>query len=181
MSLRSDEQDARSQLRKLGEYLILAASGPGDVVDALAHLAVPLKTNANSSAERNDFHELIKIAQHEYSQRSRRSNFFNTDLFGEPAWDILLDLFISKATKTRVSITSACIAAQVPQTTALRWIGLLEAEGLIIRIPDTNDHRRVWIELSQLAVNEMIKYLNGNNNAGLYTIENMEVITLKQI
>ncbi len=43
-------------------------------------------------------------------------------LFGEPAWDILLDLFASEAEHIDVSVSSACLAAGVPATTAHRYL-----------------------------------------------------------
>ena len=44
-------------------------------------------------------------------------------LFGEPAWDILLDLYIAYHEKSAVSVSSVCIAAAVPATTGLRHLG----------------------------------------------------------
>src|SRR5690606_28555572 len=55
-------------------------------------------------------------------QRQLRTHFFGGDLFADPAWDILLDLTAARVERTRVSVTSLCIASGVPPTTALRWI-----------------------------------------------------------
>ena len=101
------------------------------------------------------------IARQIYRHRRRRRELFGSKLFGEPAWDILLDLFIAAKEGKRVSVTSACIAADVPSTTALRWIGLLEKEGLIIRENDEADARRVFIRLSADCHARMIEYLGG--------------------
>jgi hypothetical protein len=65
--------------------------------------------------------------------RRKRVQFFGDDLFGEPAWDILLDLFATHLTGGRVSTSSLCIAADVPSTTALRWIGVLCERDLLLR------------------------------------------------
>jgi DNA-binding MarR family transcriptional regulator len=40
------------------------------------------------------------------------------------------------------------IASGVPQTTALRWIKVLEREGHIKRVADAKDRRRFWLELT---------------------------------
>jgi DNA-binding MarR family transcriptional regulator len=81
-------------------------------------------------------------------RRMRDSIFREPDLFGEPAWDILLDLMDAENRRLRISITSACIASGVPPTTALRWIAALEDRGLVVRQQDETDRRRVFLALS---------------------------------
>src|SRR3546814_12014147 len=51
----------------------------------------------------------------------------------------------------RVSVSSLCIAAAVPATTALRWIRALTDHGLFLRQADPSDGRRVFIALSDKA------------------------------
>ena len=55
-------------------------------------------------------------------------------------------------------VTSACIGAAVPTTTALRWIAMLEAKGLITRENDSSDARRVFVKLSPEARQGMADY-----------------------
>ncbi|WP_126172872.1 winged helix DNA-binding protein [Altericroceibacterium xinjiangense] len=102
---------------------------------------------------------LENIARQMYHQRRRRREFFDSKLFGEPAWDLLLDLYIAVSQGKRVSVTSACIAADVPSTTALRWIGLLEKEGLVVRENDEADARRVFIRLTPDGHTRMNQFL----------------------
>lgn len=83
-----------------------------------------------------------------YRARRLRNKFLPAELFGEPAWDMLLDLFAARLQKRRISITSACIAAAVPTTTALRWIGLLEEHGLAEREASRADARVRWVHLT---------------------------------
>jgi len=47
-----------------------------------------------------------------------------------------------------VAVSSLCIAAAVPPTTALRWIKTLTDLGMFVRASDPSDRRRVFIELS---------------------------------
>ena len=68
------------------------------------------------------------------SSRQRRSLFFNANLFGEPAWDMLLTLYIDEARGRTTSIASACLNAAVPVSTGTRWVAILEAQGLIERL-----------------------------------------------
>jgi hypothetical protein len=74
-------------------------------------------------------------------QRQLRARFFDGELFGDPAWDMLLDLTAARAEHTRVSVTSLCIASGVPPTTALRWIGQLTEAALFQRVEDEADRR----------------------------------------
>ncbi|WP_313801134.1 MarR family transcriptional regulator [Sphingobium sp.] len=81
-------------------------------------------------------------------QRRRRDQIFGVDLFGEPVWDMLLDLFASTSEGREVSISSLCIASGVPTTSALRHIAMLVERGLLLRRRDFRDGRRVLMELS---------------------------------
>lgn len=82
------------------------------------------------------------------SGRRARGNFLPREIFGEPAWDILLDLFIASHEEKRISVSSACIASGVPATTALRWLGRMEKIGLIERVNDRDDRRRVYVAIT---------------------------------
>jgi hypothetical protein len=91
-------------------------------------------------------------------QRQLRARFFDGDLFGDPAWDMLLDLTAARVEHTRVSVTSLCIASGVPPTTALRWIGQMTDAGLLERVEDETDRRRAFITLTDKAVDAMARY-----------------------
>lgn len=80
--------------------------------------------------------------------RRQRDAMFKPGLFADPTWDMLLDLLVAEAKGRSVSVNSLCIASAVPRTTALRYIQVLESENLIVRIPDPEDGRRDWIELT---------------------------------
>jgi hypothetical protein len=99
--------------------------------------------------------------------RRMRGQFFTGELFADPAWDMLLDLFASELERRRVSVSSLCIAAAVPPTTALRWIGTLHDAGLFERHADPSDRRRAYIALSQKALDGMRSYVGAVKRAGL--------------
>ena len=90
--------------------------------------------------------------------RRRRAKFFKGDLFADPAWDILLELYAAELGQRRMSVSSLCLGAAVPGTTALRWIKTLERMGLICRANDPMDGRRVFLSLSSEAVSAMDGY-----------------------
>jgi DNA-binding MarR family transcriptional regulator len=99
--------------------------------------------------------DIPPIAEALYRLRRRRERLFTAGLFSEPTWDLLLDLFAAEAVGKRVSITSACIAAAVPTTTALRCLKQLEAIGAVYRERDPVDGRRIYVRLSADKVADM--------------------------
>src|SRR5438270_597577 len=50
--------------------------------------------------------------------RRMRARYFRDELFADPAWDMLLDLLQAEIAQLRVPVSSLCIAASVPATTA---------------------------------------------------------------
>lgn len=92
--------------------------------------------------------------------RGRIGNFIDADLFADPARDILLDLFVAGEEGRRISISSCCIAAAVPPTTALRWIGMLKKRELIQETIDPADGRRKWLSLTPHVHRAMRDYVN---------------------
>jgi hypothetical protein len=92
------------------------------------------------------------------ANRQARGRFFDPELFGDPAWDMLLDLTAAHGEGARVSVTSLCIAAGVPATTALRWLTQMVESGIFVRVPDPADRRRAFIALSEKAMAAMSGY-----------------------
>ncbi|WP_168355907.1 winged helix DNA-binding protein [Sphingomonas gei] len=102
--------------------------------------------------------------------RRMRAQFFADELFADPAWDMLLDLFAAQLERRQVSVSSLCIAAAVPPTTALRWIGTLHEAGLFERQADPSDRRRAYIGLSAKGIDGMRSYASAVKRAGLYLV-----------
>ena len=94
--------------------------------------------------------------------RRIRADFLPGDLFADPAWDMLLDLLAARLEQERVSVSSLCIAAAVPPTTALRWIRTLTDKGLVQRHADPHDGRRVFISLAQETTESMLRWFGAS-------------------
>jgi hypothetical protein len=101
-----------------------------------------------------------KLVRRIIRQRQLRARFFDGDLFADPAWDMLLDLTAARIEGKQVSVTSLCIAAAVPPTTALRWIGQMVEADLFERVSDNVDRRRAFIALSDKAERAMARYFS---------------------
>jgi hypothetical protein len=90
--------------------------------------------------------------------RRLRSRYFPEELFADPAWDMLLDLLQAEISHLRVPVSSLCIAAAVPATTALRWLKTLVQQGIFVRRPDAHDGRRVFVELAPATSSALRRY-----------------------
>ena len=77
--------------------------------------------------------------------RSIRSGALTPNLFGEPAWDMLLALYVADEPLMSKAV---CLAAGVPLTTAMRWLYHLEQQRYIDRSPDDSDGRRCNVSLT---------------------------------
>ena len=121
------------------------------LVDQLAGTQRPAAAVQASPVTEHSIRALLRL-------RRSRAHFFDEELFADPAWDMLLELYAAELGQFRVSITSLSAAASVPGTTALRWIGVLERKGLINRRPDPMDGRRYFMELSATGLKAMEDY-----------------------
>jgi CheY-like chemotaxis protein/DNA-binding MarR family transcriptional regulator len=82
------------------------------------------------------------------SLRRLRTQHFPSDLFSDPCWEMLLDLYDAHLAGAEVTVTSLGAASGVPQTTALRRMETLQGHGLITRSEDKDDKRRTIIKLT---------------------------------
>lgn len=91
---------------------------------------------------------LGRAVQIEICNRALRSSFFDPEFFCDPAWDMLLDLFLQQSLQRPVCVSSLCVASCAPSTTALRWIRALEEADLVERSRDPADGRRIFVRLT---------------------------------
>ena len=99
-----------------------------------------------SPYEPDDLHLLASAAAELYRMRRARDRVLGTGLGGEPAWDMLLALYVEEPSKLPVS--SVCYASAVPPTTAMRWIGVLEEQGLVQRVGHQRDSNLILVSLT---------------------------------
>ena len=91
-------------------------------------------------------------------QRRLRDEIWPSEMFADPAWDMMLDLYAARLERQRVSVSSLCIAAAVPATTALRWIKTLTETGIFERQDDPRDGRRIFVTLTDQSLAHMHLY-----------------------
>jgi DNA-binding MarR family transcriptional regulator len=90
--------------------------------------------------------------------RRKRALYLSSDLFAEPAWDILLDLLRAELAHEQICVSSASIASGIPASTGLRWLKALEQRGLVVRECDPDDARRYFVRLSADASRALRRY-----------------------
>lgn len=92
--------------------------------------------------------------------RQLRLKYLPASLFGEAGWDILLELFKCDLQGRNATVKAACCAAEpVAPTTSLRWIVILEDEGLIARSSSPGDRRITWLSLTPKGVEIVRGYI----------------------
>lgn len=91
--------------------------------------------------------------------RRQRERVLGTKLFADPAWNMLLDLFVRRVDEHVTGVSSACIASGVPATTALRHIAILIEKGLVIKNPSPTDQRVQYVTLSDDGFQSMVDIL----------------------
>ena len=94
-------------------------------------------------------------ARRRYAGRRERDELFGAALFAEPAWDVLLYLFIAAGENRLISIREACAASSVPETTALRHIAHLKDRGLLQCRVNPADRRSSHLVVSDAAQRKM--------------------------
>ena len=147
---------------------LLCDPAADDLAAAIAQTLVapaPRPLPATVADQRSDYGlpaEPIPVAAADVRKAIRarrlRNRPFPDVLFEDPAWDMLLDLYAARLERAQVSVSSLCIAAAVPPSTALRWISKMTEDGLFVREPDPFDRRRAFMALSDGAVDQMNRY-----------------------
>lgn len=127
----------------------------GEVLDeALTQSDMPRSGNGAGGGVSN-----LELAQSMLASRRLREDLFGAELFADPAWDMLLHLFVNAERGQSVPVSCLCAASAVPQSTALRWIETLANAGLVDRRPDSKDGRRIPVSLTPEAVKLMRLHL----------------------
>jgi len=163
-----------SQLRQLSEEVSRIARALAQISRGERPADPALRPEASFRAEPLPFRaEPVDAAPSVSSLRALirarrlRDQFFQPDLFADPAWDMLLDLMLARLEGRLVAVSSLCIAAAVPPTTALRWIKRLTDEGLFVRTADPRDGRRIFIDLADETAEAITAYLRALPRLGV--------------
>jgi MarR family transcriptional regulator, temperature-dependent positive regulator of motility len=158
------EAVARVELRRISDKLAKLAiqverardMAPRPVKQIRENLVPPARAHLTRKAD-----DTLALAEALFTERRRRDVAFDRHayLLGEPAWDILLFLYIGHKRNWAASVAHATRATGAAATTALRCIARLEADGLVIRDTDSSDRRRILLSLTDEAARLMEDYV----------------------
>ena len=130
-----------------------------DALKGLRCILNAIELDERSDRSGHNDADLLACARRMIGERYRRFQFFDGHLFSDPAWDIVLELFVAEIEGREVPVTNLCLTSNVPDTTVLRWIKTLCFEGLLVRHKDKVDKRRVLVELTRPAAESMRRYI----------------------
>lgn len=88
-----------------------------------------------------------------------RERLLHKSIFGDPAWEISIELLKRGLRNEAIPVSSACTASCAPLTTSLRWVRNMEKLNLVERWNDPKDKRRDLIKLSDDYLHELNKLL----------------------
>lgn len=102
---------------------------------------------------------LCAMAERLYSERRQRDAHFPPGLFGEPAWDLLLALFIAQEEGRKLGVAEAFAAAGIGASAGKTLVGKLKREGLIAALADPSDRRLRLLTLTRDGSDRLTDYL----------------------
>ena len=104
---------------------------------------------------------VLENARQTVSRRKfRRQLLGSPHLFGEPAWDMLIELFIHACEGKRVSMSELCLITDIPASSALRLVHRLRDGQMVVLVPDVTDGRRHFVELTNDTLRRVREYFS---------------------
>lgn len=135
--------------REVREAAKLLARIVGEDPEMLDVLLQPPPRSAADEDRAPDRHELLELARRALLERQHRTKLFSKVMFGEPAWDVLLALYIADFVSGRQTTGSIAFTIDTPVTTVVRWISYLEKEHMVSREPHPHDRRMMFVRLTE--------------------------------
>lgn len=99
-----------------------------------------------------------RVAEIMFNMRQERSRLFPASMFNEPAWDMLMALYVAHEVSAAADLARV---TQTPITTAMRWIEYLESHKLIVRESSAADRRAHMVRLTDQARSSMDALFSG--------------------
>ena len=127
-------------------------------IDQIALVARRLMEDAERGAATHDA-DLAGFARRILAGRRERDRYFDPMVFSNPAWDMLLAMYVASAEGRVQSVLDCCAAAPVAQKVALRWLAYLKHEDMVIETRDSAQPRQTHIQLSDLMRRTISAYL----------------------
>lgn len=150
------EKDVRAARRLLA--LLLG-------INETSHLALVAEPSPSLDASLSR-ESLVALAREDFARRARRVALFGSAMFGEPAWEMLIALYVLDTSGQRQTIGTLLQFSSTSPSTAKRWLDYLAVHNLIIRDEHPTDRRTAFIRLSPIGREKLDMYYSGTKNAG---------------
>lgn len=131
-----------------GTGLLFRKAPAGQGADGAATSPANARAGSESHVAPKGRELLLARARASVARRKRRALNFNSAMFGEPAWDMLLALYTAEAGASRIAVTGLTKLSGAPPTTALRWLDYLAKERMVMREPHPVDRRLTYVSLT---------------------------------
>jgi len=104
-------------------------------------------------------HEAAEVVSRVIRARRARTGIFRPGLFSDPAWDILLVLFLAKTREQTITVAELADAVCTTTSTAFRWMDALARDGLLWRNPDSKKTGKDRVALSHRGTTAIYQWL----------------------
>jgi hypothetical protein len=99
-----------------------------------------------------------QLVRNHITTLAQREEILGSDLFGDPAWELLLEGFAAALCNERLTTSAMIGRAKLPPSTTSRWLSKLETDGLLQREADPFDARANLISLTPRAFEGLVRY-----------------------
>jgi DNA-binding MarR family transcriptional regulator len=114
---------------------------------------------AGGTSEEPSHERLLERAREIFRHRRKRLEIFGRGMFGEPAFEMLLLLYIAQS-GNRYTAGQLGQLSGASKSTASRWIDYLEREQWIQRRPHPTDLRLAFVTLTDKGIQRIELYLS---------------------
>lgn len=101
---------------------------------------------------------LQHLARHELKALQQRKRLALTQLAGDPVWEILLNLYAGQFSSKASEAGELADTVSLPHSTALRFLRIMEAEGLIA-LARHSDPMQAVVTLLEPVATQIVEYL----------------------
>ncbi|SER22685.1 DNA-binding transcriptional regulator, MarR family [Sphingobium sp. YR768] len=115
---------------------------------------------ASSREARDRPRDRERLARIMLRSRERRKHSFPSVTFGEPGWDMILQLYVAYCAGEVIDVSGLCGCTGVSKTTALRHLDRLAAQQLVERLDDSADGRRIFVQPSKTLLEQTEQWLD---------------------
>lgn len=136
---------------------VSAASCP-DISDRISHIRFELDAIQQELQAPQPRDPNLRQVRAYVAARANARSAFGEQMFSDPAWDMLVQLYAHDLAQRRITLSKLCAVARVATATGQRWIRQLEHSGHVERAADPLDARKCRIQLTYSGRAEMEAY-----------------------